>query len=166
MSDDDSIESAVVVGFLTILGLAMYYTIIGASFKQHTSGTLIDADVYYSSGKNSDGYYRSETFKYNSTSGDETSCTLVRPQYYMYYGSVENAVKETLLGTTRELWIASYNSHTCSDKPLKDYNQTIGITLFCVVGIVLSFVLIAIFYNKIKKCWNCAKQIMDSGSKV
>lgn len=154
---DDSLGASLVASYLLILALAMYYTIIGASFQLHTTGILTDANVFISSGKDGSSYYRSETFSYNITNGHETSCTLVRPWYYMYYGSAENAAKETIRGTYRELWIASYNTHTCSDKSLKDFNQTIGITLFCVVGFIPAMILLALFYDQIKRCCNRVK---------
>lgn len=145
----ESLVGSLITCFLVILALAMYYTIIGSSFQLHTIGLLYDADVVRAT-DDSSGSYRTESFKYNITAGHETTCSLTRPWYYMFYGSAKDAVDNTVLGTYREIWIASYNKHTCSDYTLKNYNLTIGITLFCVIGVIIFFVLFAIFYDEIK----------------
>ena len=154
----ESLGASLFVCFFTILALAMYYTIIGSSFSLHTTGLLIKADVYqHHSDDGGSSYYRSEIFQYNITSHKQTTCTLVRPWYYMFYGSAQDAVENTKLGTTRDIWIASYNDHTCSDTTLKNYNITIGITLFCVIGIIMLSILFALSYDTIIKYYKSCK---------
>ena len=60
-----------------------------------------------------------------------------------------SAVKNTKLGTTRILNIASYDKHTCSDTKLTQYNTIIGTTLLSIVGFISVVTLVLIISSMI-----------------
>lgn len=167
MSSDTQIKTSFLACFLTVLALGMYYTILGSSFKFSTNGELIDANVFIESGENSNSYYRNEIFQYKHD-GHNTTCTLRRPWYFMYYGDAENAVKDTILHTNRKIWIASYSFHVCSDISLKTYNLTIGTTLLSMLGacfVVPIVVLVGIYiWEKLKQNFNDRVRLRDSNN--
>lgn len=135
------------MSLIAILTTGIYFTIAGTSFYKHTIGTLVNA--------NSDSYYKTETFRYVS-SGYNKTCTLTRPTCYIYYGNdVEIDANNTLIGTTKEIWIESYNLNVCVDKALKIYNFTVGITLLSCFGFVMLFVL---FLNLKKIFFECSNK--------
>lgn len=134
---------------LCILGTGMYYTIIGTSFAFNTTGTLTEASVYHASGKDSDSYYVVEKFSYTHD-GDDSTCTVLRPTYYITYGSASDAAGNKKLGTTRTVWIASYSDHTCSDSKLKTYNMAIGVSLLSILGFILLIPVMIVSYGHLK----------------
>ena len=166
----DKILAVFITCFLGILGTGMYYTIIGTSFAFNTTGTLIEASVYHASGKDSDSYYVAEKFSYVHDGYDST-CTVIRPRYYVTYGSASNAAGNKKLGTTRTVWIASYSDHTCSDSKLKTYNMSIGVSLLSILGGILMIPLIVVSYDYLKNginslcgCCNSQRTTSDSTS--
>ena len=156
------IGGGIFILYVTVLALAMYYTIIGTSFQNQVIGTLSQANVYINSGnQNGNSYYRTETFKYTMNGNipalnatNTLSCTVTRPYYYMFYGSAQNAVSNTQLGTQRKLWIASYSQHVCSDLALKLYNMNIGVTLFSVIAFVTFITCVILLYPTLKNYYD------------
>jgi hypothetical protein len=119
--------------FLALLGTAMYFTIIGTSFQGSTVGTLKSVDVTQTTNKGSTSYYVKQTFEINWL-GRNTTCSLTRPTVYYFYGSAKNFQEKSILGTKRTVWVTSYNSHTCYDEKIKNYNRDIGVTLFSLLA--------------------------------
>lgn len=144
----ESVVGGLIAVMLVLLGLGMYYTIIGTSFAFHTTGTLKRADVYHKSG-DSDSYYVSEIFDY-TYNGRNSTCTAVRPKYYALYGTAQDVADSKILGTERKIWIASYNDHTCSDKKIKEYNTSIGVSLLSIFAFFLLVPIMVIAYGKIR----------------
>ena len=155
MAKKISFDLIVLILLIFSIFLSLYYTSIGYSFQLHTIGILTDAQVFIQSNKHGSAYFRAEIFSYNITKGHKTSCTLVRPSGSYMYGSAEDAVKNTILGTSRDLWIASYNIHTCSDKSLKDFNQTMG--MIFITSTVIFFICFAIMYYDNRTCFNISR---------
>ncbi len=91
----------------------------------------------------------SETFRYVH-GGSNTTCTLIRPKLYKFYGTAESIAKGKHLGTTRDIWIASYNKNTCADAQLKLYKMIIGATLLSFVGLSIFVVALLNKLNFIK----------------
>lgn len=88
-----------------------------------------------------------ESFHYHN---DSDSCYMKRPTAYSFYGTAENEAHDKIIGTTRDIWIASYNDYTCVDAQLKLYYMTIGTTLLCCAGLPIVLFLIYIFYEYMK----------------
>lgn len=119
--------------------VGMYYIIIGTSTLFSTQGQLTASDVYTSNG----GYYVEEQFAYFHFNKNQT-CFLVRPTYYIHKSDANLEAQSKILGTYRQIWITSYDSHKCMDFILKQSNTDIGIVFLvyfacAVVSMILVF---------------------------